>query len=1105
MTSHNIIDNRNEKLADHINRILQSTEKVKFAVGYFFLSGFEEIKDRLKELKELRLLIGNTTNQATLEQLSEGYKRLELVERAEKEMRFVKRGEVKRIKEETADNLRQVMELTDQTDENEEVLVTLARLIEEKKLKVRVYTKGRLHSKAYIFDYGRVYGKDGKPIDREEKGIAIVGSSNLTLSGVTHNTELNVLVQGNANHSELTRWFEGLWNESQDFDDVLMRELKQSWAIHTVSPYDIYIKTLYNLVKDRLEGDGKEVIWEREMPALADFQKVAVRQAIQIIKDNGACFVADVVGLGKTYIGTALLKHFSLVYGNRSLIICPPTLIDMWERFNEKYHLNARILSMGMLRLDENDKSRNILLDDFKYKERDIVLIDESHNFRYSDTQRYQILQPYLQTRKAIFLTATPRNKSAWDIYNQIKLFHPEDKTDLPIDPPDLRQYFKDIENGKKVLPDLLRHLLIRRTRTHLLKWGYAHKDKKGRCYIIIKEHGIESKKYFPKREKPFTLEYSIEKTYKGLYNRIRNIIGKPRKFNTFSISKLPGDELTYARYGLWNYVKKHKKGKPPYTDLHRAGRNLRGLIRVMLFKRFESSVYAFRESIKRMINLNKRFLASVNKGIIPAGEESEYLIYEYDQYDESQLINELRKIRRKYEPQDFEINRLKEDLKKDISLYKKIYELVKDINANNKDPEQDDKLSVLIQRLEDDEKLKNKVLIFTQYAETAKYLYNNLNQESRSDIVSIDSTHKNRSNIINRFAPKANEYILKKGEKEIKLLISTDILAEGLNLQDCDIIINYDLHWNPVRLIQRIGRIDRIGSENERVYSYNFLPETELDKNLGLHEKLRYRIQEIHDTIGEDAEILDKTEQLNEEAMYAIYEGDQEKIDKYEEEEDLISITEAEELIRDLQLNNPEYFNYIVNLRDGVRSCMETKTEKGKYIFCQAGNFQQLFLVDEKGKIKSRDIPQILSAIKCDERTDIKKLPKDHNKITMKVKKLFEEEVKMREAEKEHTIRLRQAQRYIIRELRFQFSKTDDEEEKEKINLLEKTFRCNLYPSVMKEINLIRRLSITGEDLIKRLSDIYFQYNLKSLLDAQVKVEKQKIVPRFICSESLV
>lgn len=551
MPTHDIIDNLSEKLTDHINAILKNTERAKFAVGYFFLSGFEAVQKYLKDLKEIKLLIGNTTNKSTLEQLSEGYKRLELVQEAEKHMRFVKRDKEKKIQEETSQNIMESMELMDQTDDSEELISTLARLIEEKRLKVRVYTKGRLHAKAYIFDYRNV---------PDQKGVAIIGSSNLTLSGLEHSTELNVKVYGNNNHEAMTKWFDDLWNESKDFDESLMNEMKQSWAMQSVTPFDIYIKTLYNLVKDRLEGDGKEVIWDREMPALADFQKVAVRQAIQIIKDNGACFVSDVVGLGKTYIGTALLKHFSLVYGNRPLIICPAALIDMWEKFNEKYVLNARILSMGMLKVDENDKSKNILFDDVKYKERDIVLVDESHNFRYPDTQRYQILQPFLQTRKAIYLTATPRNKSAWDIYYQIKLFHPEDKTDLPIDPPDLKEYFKGIENGGKDLRELLRHLLIRRTRTHLIKWGYAKKEDDGRCYIIIKDHGLDVTKYFPKREKPITLEYSIEKTYKGLYNQIRNIIGKPRKLGESELSKLPEDELTYARYGLWNYVIKEKR-----------------------------------------------------------------------------------------------------------------------------------------------------------------------------------------------------------------------------------------------------------------------------------------------------------------------------------------------------------------------------------------------------------------------------------------------------------------------------------------------------------------------------------------------------------------
>ena len=300
MPTHDIIDNRSEKLRDHINSILQSTEKAKFAVGYFFLSGFEAVQDYLKDLKEIKLLIGNTSNRSTLEQLSEGYKRLELVQEAEQRMRFVTKSKEIEMLQETSVNVKETMQLMEQTDQSETLISTLARMIEEKRLKVKVYTKGRLHAKAYIFDYRNI---------PDQQGVAIIGSSNLTLAGLEHSSELNVKVYGNNNHQALTDWFNQLWEESQDFDEVLLNEMKQSWALASVTPYDIYIKTLYNLVKDRLEGDGKEIIWEKDMPALADFQKIAVRQAIQLIKDNGACFVSDVVGLGKTYIGTALLKH----------------------------------------------------------------------------------------------------------------------------------------------------------------------------------------------------------------------------------------------------------------------------------------------------------------------------------------------------------------------------------------------------------------------------------------------------------------------------------------------------------------------------------------------------------------------------------------------------------------------------------------------------------------------------------------------------------------------------------------------------------------------------------------------------------------------------
>ena len=228
-----------------------------------------------------------------------------------------------------------------------------------------MYTRGRLHAKAYIFDYGRVYGRDGKPIAREEKGIAVVDSSNLTLAGVTHNTELNVVAHGNSNHAELVRWFEELWNESQEFDDLLMRELKQSWAMASVRPYDIYMKTLYYLVKDRLEeAEDKETLWDDEITAkLADFQKVAVRQSIQMIKDYGGAFIADVVSVGKGYIGAAIMKHFERTWDARGLIICPKALVNMWEGYNERYQLNARVLSLGMLK-EAKEAGQNLLLED---------------------------------------------------------------------------------------------------------------------------------------------------------------------------------------------------------------------------------------------------------------------------------------------------------------------------------------------------------------------------------------------------------------------------------------------------------------------------------------------------------------------------------------------------------------------------------------------------------------------------------------------------------------------------------------------------------------------------------------------------------------------
>ena len=530
--THDIIDNRNDRLVDQINTILGSTEAARFAVGYFFLSGFTAISDKLEHVKELRLLIGNTTNRETLEQIAEGYKRLELVKEAAEAQVYPKRTEVKRMATETATNLRTAVEVMDQTDEAEQTIRTLARMIEGKRLSVKVYTKGRLHAKAYIFTYGASYDLFGNEQTKHEQGIAVVGSSNLSLAGITHNTELNVVVHGNNNHWQLVRWFDELWAESDPFDDRLMQEIQMSWAMAPVRPYDVYMKTLYTLVKDRIEGDDEgDLLWDDEITKrLATFQRVAVKQAIQMIRVNGGVFVADVVGLGKSYIGAAIVKHFERTQHARPMILCPAPLVEMWERYNEVYHLNARVLSTGFL---QQGDSGNILLDNAKFKDRDFLLIDESHNFRHPDTQRYKVVEAFLAAgRPVCFLTATPRNKSAWDVFHQIKLFHQQDKTDLPIDPPNLREYFKLIDKGQRKLRELLSHVLIRRTRNHILRFhGFDaethnkvdpakftdYLEGKRKAYVIV----AGKHQFFPKRELE-TVDYSIEDTYQGLYQKLR-------------------------------------------------------------------------------------------------------------------------------------------------------------------------------------------------------------------------------------------------------------------------------------------------------------------------------------------------------------------------------------------------------------------------------------------------------------------------------------------------------------------------------------------------------------------------------------------------------
>jgi superfamily II DNA/RNA helicase len=1112
--THDIIDNRTSKLVDSIAQMLDGTEAARFAVGYFFVSGLEGIAKSLAHVTELRLLIGNTTNRETLEQLAEGHRRLELVGAEVDAAAYPKRSVKESMALGTAAKIRESLEYSDQTDSVQETVQVLVKLIEEKRLKVRIYTQGRMHAKAYIFTYGDTYNLLGEPVLKHEKGIAVVGSSNLTLSGISHNTELNVVVQGNNNHDELVRWFDELWAESQDFDAALMAEMQQSWAMATVTPYDIYMKTLYALLKNRVDDeDETDQLWDDDIfRQLAKFQQDAVKSATRMIRDNRGAFVADVVGLGKSFIGAAIVKHFERADHTRALILCPAPLKDMWERYNERYQLNANVLSMGFLY--ESDQG-NILLNDIKYRDRDFLLIDESHNLRNTGTQRYKLVQAYMDdnpARRCCLLTATPRNRSSWDVFNQIKLFHGSDKTDLPIDPADLRQYFNLIEKRERTLPELLRHLLIRRTRNEVLRsYGFdaethervdrtrfaEYQSGKRRAYVKV---GGKNQ-FFPVR-KLRTVEYSIEDTYQGLYQELKDHLGKPKASKgAKGMPRRIDGELTYARYGLFRYVKPALADHEPYASLQRAAGNLRGLMRVLLFKRFESSVQAFRATIKRMLNIHQSFLQSLERGFVPAGEDAQTLLYTSDGSDDEAFLDALENVSKTYRLEDFNSAELKEHIAHDMSVLNDIFKQVEPIT-----PEKDAKLQRLLGLLKDEELAKSKRLIFTQYAETARYLHDNLNPEGKfSDIDVISSGDKSKFRVVGRFSPKSNpEYPMQANETELNTVVATDVLSEGLNLQDCDTIINYDLHWNPVRLIQRFGRIDRIGSDHDIVRGFNFLPEGRMDKHLGLKTILKNRIAEIHETIGEDSAILDPAEQINEEAMYAIYEAKSENLSLFEEDE-LVSMNEAEEILRHLKAEDPAEFERIASLRDGIR-CAKPSLSQGTYVFCQAGDFQQLYLTDASGKISTRDIPAILGGIKCSPSLPASTLPKDHNKQVMEIRRLFEDEVKHRKTEQRHSLSLSHGQKFALRELRaFVLQLEEDDERRGQAGILERAIRSSsLTNAAKKDLTALRRNGVVGESLYRSLGRIYDQHRLRDHA-ASESAKSDSEVPRVVCSEALM
>lgn len=1065
-----IIDNSKDNLlVSHVNKLLDNAEFSRMAVGYFYLSGFEAIREKLHKIKHLRLLIGNRTNQQTLEELIKGRINRELTGNEIRKQNLLNNRQRKQILELTQSEYSEDLALMEQNAKNEEGLSALWELIRDKRIDIKVFTKGTLHSKAYIFDL---------PETDYLEGIAIVGSSNLSISGLRNNSELNVKVTNQNDYEEVRAWFDKLWDEAEDFNEIFMNTVEESWFKKEVTPYDIYIKTLYNLVKERIEIKEHSSLTAFNQSILYPFQKDAYNRALTILENeetayNGV-FISDVVGLGKSYIAIALMSYYWSLRQKSSLVVCPASLRKMWENYKDEFHLRCKILPYSELLYQDENTNFN-LNDDPEYDGYGIVVIDESHNFRNPDTQRYKILAPFLQGKKVILLTATPQNNTVWDLYHQIKLFHQSDVTDLSITPNNLKKYFSEYDESPEKIQELLQHFLIRRTRRDIV--------------TSPKYAEWVSRNKFPDR-KLHTLEYNIEETYSG---QQRSSI-----YETL-LDKLFREHIEeryhYSIYNLTSFVKKGLKNKREYIGLSNTGEWVRGLLRVLLFKRLESSVEAFYLSINRMLKRHSIILQSIEQGFVVTGKAEQLVLF----LDNDEENGDEGKVS-KYSIEDFEIEKLKSAINEDVLILESILKLVEPIY---KDEKKDEKFAVLIKKVIEEHK-EEKILIFSEFSDTVHYLHRNLQNLypniSLSRISSHTANSDEKANIIRRFSPRSQTKAgLGQYEREIQILITTDVLSEGQNLQDSSVVVNYDFHWNPVRLIQRIGRVDRIGSEAEMIHVYNFLPDRKIDHELVLKARVQNRINEIQQIFGLDSKILTQDEILNDKSVFAIYSDKDENV--LDAQDNITTIYDkAEQILFKLKKDHPGEYERIINLKDGIRTGRVSET-KGIYAYLSSGNLHRLYLL--LGEKIIENVGEVLTAIEAKPRTpeavDIDFV--HHNSELKKIYDKFKEELKKRQSEIESN-QITSEQRYFLDRLQASFNLFNNNPFlQKKIDELYKVYSKEIPDYAKSQLRRMRKENPPDDILIDALQRLIEAARILSFQEKEI--ESEKMIIRTICSEA--
>jgi superfamily II DNA or RNA helicase len=858
-----IVDNGDDdwKVRDYLREWAELAKQMDIATGTFEIGGLLALDGQWQKLEKIRILLGDEVSKRTQQTLVEGVERI--------------KGTLDRSLErekETNDFLLGVPGILD--------------AMRRRQIECKVYNKNKFHAKAFITQAKQeVVGS-----------VALVGSSNFTGPGLTKNVELNIQIRREV--EQLQAWYDRHWEEAEEITPDILKVIER----HTreYSPFEIYAKSLQEFFRGHELTAGE---WELLEPALGgshlynkldQYQKEGYHSLLKIARSFNGALLCDGVGLGKTFIGMMLIERLLMFDRKRVALLVPKAArASVWQATLDRYlpHLAGEYSNLEIL--NHSDLLRG---GDYPRKIRrikdmaDVLIIDEAHHFRNPGTRgksRYWQLFDLAEGKTVFMLTATPVNNRLRDLQHMIELFSRR-RTDYfssaPLGIHSLDGHFRKLENALEKLmiarseasekdaketnaaeaeevlfnDDLFRQIVVQRSRAYVIQ--------------SQKQHG-GTNAIFPKRDDPQVVEYSLKKSYGKLLAMIEEAFSK--KIPLFALA-------TY--YPLYYY-----KGPDQEIDPLEEGRQkqLVTLIRTQFLKRFESSAKAFEMSCE---NLLVKLLAWVTRHVSSAAEKKrlerwkaqnaevlERIQSHSNEFygeegpedpDEDIISDEMLEDIEELNRDHYKVEEIIEETMLDLDQLVKFLNELKDLDASH-----DDKLQQLIRLLKTDPVLKrHKVLIFSEFMATARYVKKELVKTSIDHVDEVDSaTKRDREYILKQFAPYYNESssadLRREGLPETRVLISTDVLSEGLNLQDATRLINYDLHWNPVRLMQRIGRVDRrMNQETEErmvndhpeyaplrgsVRYWNFLPPDELERLLRLYRLVSHKTLRISKVFG--------------------------------------------------------------------------------------------------------------------------------------------------------------------------------------------------------------------------------------------------------------